>query len=40
MNVNIETADNLRRKLTIEVEPDEIKRELDRAFNDSNAASC
>ncbi|MDO8433868.1 MAG: trigger factor [Candidatus Binatus sp.] len=34
MNVNIETADNLRRKLTIEVEPDEIKRELDRAFNE------
>jgi len=34
MNVNIDTADNLRRKLTIEVEPDEIKRELDRAFNE------
>ena len=34
MNVNIETPDNLRRKLTIEVEPDEIKRELDRAFNE------
>src|SRR6266852_5199312 len=34
MNVNIETPDNLRRKLTIEVEPDEIKRELDRTYNE------
>ena len=34
MNVNIENTSALRRKLTIEVEPDEIKRELDRAYND------
>ena len=34
MNVNIEEPTSLRRKLTIEVEPDEIKRELDRAFNE------
>ncbi len=34
MNVNIEEPNSLRRKLTIEVEPDEIKRELDKAFNE------
>jgi trigger factor len=34
MNVNIEEPSTLRRKLTIEVEPDEIKRELDKAFNE------
>jgi trigger factor len=34
MNVNIEEPNSLRRKLTIEVEPDEIKHELDRAFNE------
>jgi trigger factor len=34
MNVNIENTSALRRKLTIEVEPDEIKRELDRAYNE------
>ncbi len=34
MNVNIENTSALRRKLTIEVEPDEIKRELDRVYND------
>src|SRR5271163_2116740 len=34
MNVNIEEPNSLRRKLTIEVEPDEIKRELDRAYNE------
>jgi trigger factor len=34
MNVNIEEPNTLRRKLTIEVEPDEIKRELDRAYNE------
>jgi trigger factor len=34
MNVNIEEPNTLRRKLTIEVEPDEIKRELDKAFNE------
>src|SRR5216683_2976724 len=34
MNVNIEEPSHLRRKLTIEVEPDEIKRELDKAFNE------
>src|SRR5215471_18868058 len=33
MNVNIETTSTLRRKVTIELEPDEIKRELDRAYN-------
>ena len=33
MNVNIETPSALRRKITIELEPDEIKRELDRAYN-------
>src|SRR5438132_170575 len=33
MNVNIETPSALRRKLTIELEADEIKRELDRAYN-------
>src|SRR5208337_1475782 len=33
MNVNIEEPNSLRRKLTIEVEPDEIKHELDRAYN-------
>jgi trigger factor len=34
MHVNIENPSTLRRKLTIELEPDEIKRELDRAYND------
>ena len=34
MNVNIETPTNLRRKVTIEVEADEIKRELDKAYNE------
>ena len=34
MNVNIENPSALRRKLTIELEPDEIKTELDRAYND------
>ncbi len=34
MNVNIEEPNSLRRKLTIEVEPDEIKSELDRAYNE------
>ncbi len=34
MQVNIEHPSTLRRKLTIEVEPDEIKRELDRSYNE------
>src|SRR5215469_15442872 len=34
MNVNIENPSTLRRKVTIEVEPDEIKRELDKAYNE------
>ena len=34
MQVNIDTPSALRRKLTIEVEPDEIKRELDSAYNE------
>ncbi len=34
MQVNIENPSALRRKVTIEVEPDEIKRELDSAYND------
>ena len=34
MNVNIENTSALRRKMTIEIEPDEIKRELDRAYNE------
>jgi len=34
MNVNIENASALRRKVTIELEPDEIKRELDRSYNE------
>ena len=34
MNVNIEEPSSLRRKLTIEVEPEEIKHELDRAYNE------
>jgi trigger factor len=33
MNVNIETPSTLRRKVTIVLEPAEIKRELDRAYN-------
>jgi trigger factor len=33
MNVNIETPSTLRRKITIELEPEEIQRELDRAYN-------
>jgi trigger factor len=34
MNVNLESLSALRRKLTIELEPAEIKTELDRAYND------
>jgi trigger factor len=34
MNVNIENSSELRRKMTIEVEPAEINRELDRAYNE------
>ena len=34
MNVNIEENSALRRKLTIEVEPDEIKRELDKTYSE------
>ena len=34
MNVNIESNSALRRKVTIQVEPDEIKRELDRTYNE------
>lgn len=34
MNVNIESSSALRRKLTIQLEPDEIRRELDRAYNE------
>lgn len=34
MNINIETPTALRRKLTIELEPAEINRELDRAYNE------
>ena len=34
MNVNIETPSALRRKVTIELEPSEINRELDRVYND------
>src|SRR6204780_438885 len=34
MNVNIEENSALRRKLTIEVEPDEIKAELDKTYNE------
>jgi len=34
MQVNIETPSALRRKVTIEVERDEIKRELDQAYNE------
>ncbi len=34
MNVSIESTSALRRKLTIEVEPDEINRELDRTYNE------
>lgn len=34
MNVSIESSSALRRKLTIEVEPDEINRELDRSYNE------
>lgn len=34
MNINIEEPTTLRRKLTIELEPDEIKRELDKSYNE------
>lgn len=34
MQVNIETPSALRRKVTIEIERDEIKRELDQAYNE------
>ncbi|HZO83386.1 MAG TPA: trigger factor [Candidatus Binataceae bacterium] len=34
MNVNVESPSALRRKLTIELEPVEIKQELDRAYNE------
>jgi trigger factor len=34
MKLNIENTSALRRKMLIEVEPDEVKRELDRAYNE------
>jgi trigger factor len=34
MNVNIENTSALRRKMTVELEPVEINRELDRAYNE------
>src|SRR3990172_6521717 len=34
MNVNIESSSTLRRKVTIELEADEIRSELDRAYNE------
>ena len=34
MQVNIESPSNLRRKMTIELEADEIRRELDRSYNE------
>src|SRR5215469_4137750 len=34
MQVNIETPSTLRRKVTIEIERDEIRRELDQAYNE------
>ena len=34
MQVNIETPSALRRKVTIELEPDEIRQKLDSAYND------
>jgi trigger factor len=34
MNVNVETTTALRRKLTIQLEPDEITSELDRSYNE------
>ncbi len=34
MNVNVENTSALRRKLTVELEPVEIKRELDRAYSE------
>src|SRR5712692_6510757 len=34
MNVNIESPSALRKKMTIELEPDEIRRELDRSYNE------
>src|SRR5215813_2558268 len=34
MQVNIETPSALRRKVTIEIERDEIKRELDKTYNE------
>ncbi len=34
MNINIESPSALRRKVTIAVEPDEIRRELDKAYNE------
>ena len=34
MNINIETPSELRRKVTIEVEPSEITQELDKAYNE------
>ena len=34
MQVNIETPSALRRKVTIEIEQDEIKRELDQAYSE------
>ena len=40
MNVNLESPSALRRKLTIELEPDEIKTELDRAYNELTATWC
>src|SRR5579863_404843 len=34
MNVNIESPSALRRKMTVELEPTEVNRELDRAYNE------
>jgi len=34
MNVNIENTSELRRKMTVELEPEEINRELDKTYNE------
>jgi len=34
MNINVENTSALRRKLTVELEPLEIKRELDKAYGE------
>lgn len=34
MNINVESSSALRRKVTVELEADEIRHELDRAYND------